>query len=214
MRIALVGATGFIGSKILAEAVSRGHTVTAICRHPEKIAAQEGVRTCAADTSDAAALADAVASHDILVHACAPPREMEMAAKIAAQTAITKAIIEAMKARGIPRIIAVGGAGTLLIDGIPSMDRPEFPKQFEGGAKATAVIKELLQEEQDFDWTVLCPSTMIAAGERTGKFRLDFDDLIVMPDGTSRISVEDFAMALVNEIENPQYTGHRFTVGY
>ncbi len=214
MRIALVGATGFIGSKILAEAVSRGHTVTAICRHPEKIAAQEGVRTRAVDTSDAAGLADAVASHDILVHACAPPREMEMGPKIAAQTAITKAIIEAMKARGIPRIIAVGGAGTLLIDGIPSMDRPEFPKQYEGGAKATAVIKELLQEEHDFDWTVLCPSTMIVPGERTGKFRNDFDDLIVMADGTSKISVEDFAMALVNEIENPQYTGHRFTVGY
>jgi putative NADH-flavin reductase len=214
MRIALVGATGFIGSKILAEAVSRGHTVTAICRHPEKVAAGENVRAKAADVNDAAALADAVAGNDIVVHACAPPREMDVEPKIAAQTAITTAIIEAMKARGIPRIIAVGGAGTLLIDGVRSMDRPEFPKQFEGGAKATAVIKELLQEEHDFDWTVLCPSTMIVPGERTGKFRTDFDDLIVMPDGTSKISVEDYALALVNELENPQYTGHRFTVGY
>jgi len=214
MRIALVGATGFIGSKILTEAVSRGHTVTALCRHPEKVPAQEGVRALAVDVNDAAALADAFSSHDVIVHACAPPREMEMEAKIAAQTAITKAIIEAMKSRGIPRILAVGGAGTLLIDGVRSMDRPEFPKQFEGGAKATAVIKELLEEEHDFDWTVLSPSTMIVPGERTGKFRLDFDDLIVMPDGTSKISVEDYAVAFVNELENPQYTGHRFTVGY
>ncbi len=214
MRIALVGATGFIGSKILAEAVSRGHTVTAICRNPEKIAPQENVRTRAVDVNDAEALADAVASHDIVVHACAPPREMEMEAKIAAQTAITTNIIAALKARGIPRILAVGGAGTLLIDGVRSMDRPEFPKQFEGGAKATAVVKELLEEEHDFDWTVLCPSTMIVPGERTRKFRLDFDDLIVMPDGTSKISVEDYAVAFVNELEHPMYTGHRFTVGY
>lgn len=214
MRIALVGATGFIGSKILAEAVSRGHTVTAICRNPEKIAPQENVRTRAVDVNDVNALTDAVASHDIVVHACAPPREMEMEAKIAAQTAITTNIIAAMKARGIPRILAVGGAGTLLIDGVRSMDRPEFPKQFEGGAKATAVVKELLQEEHDFDWTVLCPSTMIVPGERTGKFRLDFDDLIVMADGTSKISVEDYALAFVNELEHPMYTGHRFTVGY
>jgi putative NADH-flavin reductase len=76
------------------------------------------------------------------------------------------------------------------------------------------VIKELLQEEHDFDWTVLCPSTMVVPGERTGKYRLDFDDLIVMADGTSKISVEDYALAFINEIENPQYTGHRFTVGY
>jgi uncharacterized protein len=214
MRIALVGATGFIGSKILAEAAGRGHTVTAICRNPEKVTAQENVRTRAADVNDLAALTEAVASHDVVVHACAPPREMEMAPKIAAQTAITTNIIAAMKARGIPRIIAVGGAGTLLIDGVRSMDRPDFPPQFLGGATATAVVKDLLQEEFDFDWTVLCPSTMIAPGERTGKFRTDFDDLIVMADGTSKISVEDFALALVNELEEPRYTGHRFTVGY
>jgi putative NADH-flavin reductase len=214
MRIALVGATGFIGSKILAEAAGRGHTVTAICRHPEKVAAQENVRTREVDVNDAGALADAVANHDIVVHACAPPREMEMAPKIAAQTAITSNIIAAMKARGIPRIIAVGGAGTLLIDGVRSMDRPDFPPQFLGGATATAVVKELLEEEHDFDWTVVCPSTMIAPGERTGKFRTDFDDLIVMADGTSKISVEDFALAFVDELEHPMYTGHRFTVGY
>jgi putative NADH-flavin reductase len=139
---------------------------------------------------------------------------MEMEPKIAAQTAITSAIIEAMKARGIPRIIAVGGAGTLLVDGVRSLDRPDFPKQFEGGARATAVIKDLLEEEHDFDWTVLCPSTMLVPGERSGKFRLDFDDLIVMPDGTSKISVEDFALELLDELEIPRYTGHRFTVGY
>jgi uncharacterized protein len=214
MRIALIGATGFIGSKILAEAAGRRHTITAICRHPENVPALEGVKTRSVEVTDVAALADAIASHDIVVHACAPPREMEMEAKIAAQTAITTAIIGAMKARGIPRIIAVGGAGTLLIDGVRSMDRPDFPPQFLGGARATAVVKELLQEEYDFDWTVLCPSTAIVPGERTGKYRLDFDDLIVMADGTSKISVEDYALALVNEIEEPRYTGHRFTVGY
>ena len=214
MRIALIGATGFIGSKILTEAAGRGHTITAICRHPEKVPALDGVKTRAVDVTDVPALADAIANHDIVVHACAPPREMEMQAKIAAQTAITTSIIAAMKARGIPRVMAVGGAGTLLVDGVRSMDRPDFPPQFLGGATATAVVKELLHEEHDFEWTVLSPSTMIAPGERTGTYRTDFDDLIVMADGTSRISVEDYALAFVNEIENPQYTGHRFTVGY
>ena len=214
MRIALVGATGFVGSKILTEAAGRGHAITAICRHPEKVPALDGVKTRAADVADAEALANAVASHDIVVHACAPPRDMEMDAKIAAQTAITQAIIEATKARGIPRVIAVGGAGTLLVDGIPHLERPEFPQQFLGGARATAVVKELLQEEHDFEWTVVSPSTMLVPGERTGQYRTDFDDLIVMADGTSKISVEDYALAFVNEIENPQYTGHRFTVGY
>jgi len=214
MKIALIGATGFVGSKILAELAQRGHTITAVSRHPEKIPTSDHVRAVAVEVTDTPALMEAIKGNDVLVHACAPPREMEMAPKIAAQTAITKSIIEAMKSRGIPRILAVGGAGTLLVDGVRSMDRPEFPKQFEGGAKATAVIKDLLEEEHDFDWTVLSPSTMLVPGERTGKFRVDFDDLIVMADGTSKISVEDYALAFADELEIPKYTGHRFTVGY
>jgi hypothetical protein len=214
MRIALAGATGFIGSKILAEAVSRGHSVTALCRHPEKIVAHDRVHALAVEVTDTAALTEAVRGHDVLVHAAAPPREMDMAPKIAAQTAITTSIIAAANAAGVPRIAAVGGAGTLLIDGVRHLDRPNFPPQFIGGATATAVVKELLHHQHDVEWTVLSPSTMISPGQRTGKFRLGLDDLLRMPDGTSQISVEDYAVAFVDELENPRHTGRRFTVGY
>ena len=214
MRIALAGATGFIGSKILAEAVSRGHWVTALCRHPEKVAAHELVRAQGVDMTETSALTEAIRGHDVVVHAAAPPRDMEMAPKIAAQTAITTSIIAAAKAAGIGRICAVGGAGTLLIDGVRHLDRPDFPPQFIGGATATAVVKELLHHQHDVEWTVLSPSTMIAPGQRTGKFRFGLDDLLRMPDGSSQISVEDYAVAFVDEIENPRHTGRRFTVGY
>ncbi|MEO8097563.1 MAG: NAD(P)H-binding protein [Acidobacteriota bacterium] len=214
MKIALVGGTGFIGSKILAEAVNRGHAVTAICRNPENILKHEKVRAVFAEVTDTAALTSAFVGNDVVIHGYAPPRDTEMVARIAAQTAGTKSIIAAAKAADVTRILAVGGAGTLLIDGVRSMDRPEFPKQFEGGAKATAVVKEILHDEPGIEWTVLSPSTMVAPGERTGKFRLGLDDLLVMADGTSRISVEDYAVAMVDELEKPQHTGRRFTVGY
>ena len=94
------------------------------------------------------------------------------------------------------------------------MDRPEFPVAFEGGAKSTAVVKELLREHPDLEWTVLCPSMMIQPGERTGKFRVGLDDLIRAEDGSSRISVEDYAVAFVDELEMPEHLRQRFTVGY
>src|SRR5581483_11179205 len=119
----------------------------------------------------------------------------DVQARIDAQTRATQSIIHAAEAARVKRILAVGGAGTLLIDGVRSMDRPEFPVAFEGGAKSTAVIKELLHEHPDLEWTVLCPSTVIAPGQRTGEFRLGLDDLLRAANGSSRISVEDFAMA-------------------
>jgi hypothetical protein len=94
------------------------------------------------------------------------------------------------------------------------MDRPEFPVAFEGGAKSTAVVKELLRECPDLEWTMLCPSMMIRPGERTGKFRLGLDDLIQAADGSSRISAEDYAVAFVDELERPKHLRRRFTVGY
>ena len=247
VKVALVGASGFIGSKILTEAVARGHAVTAICRHPENVTKHELVRAVAADVNDTATLVQEFQGQDAIVHSyTSPPDPMARAfvgaalaeggnvmAKILSyvpvdpaahdasvksrtdqQVAATKSIIAAAKQAGVKRILAVGGAGSLLIDGVRAMDRPDFPKAFEGGAVSTAVIKDVLKHEPDIEWTVLCPSKMIAAGERTGKFRVGGDDLLVAADGSSRISLEDFAMAMIDELEQPRHTGHRFTVGY
>ncbi len=246
MKIALVGATGFVGSKILAEAVNRGHSVTAICRHPENAMRHERVRAVQADVGHTAALAGAFRGHDAVIHSYTPPPDPEARAfyasvqqsgggmdalmkyvprdpaahearvqeRIREQTDGTRSIIAAAHAAGVKRILAVGGAGTLLVGGVRMIDLPTFPKASESGAKSTAVIKDILRAESDMEWTVLCPSTMLVPGARTGKFRMGDDDLLVAPDGSSSISVEDFAMALVDELETPRHTGHRFTVGY
>ena len=247
MNIALMGASGFIGSKLLQEALSRGHVVTAISRAPEKLAAHKQLHPAKADVSNVAALTELFRGQDAVVHSYAPPPDPEVRAfvfaaieaghqrmetihsyvprdlavhdahvksRIDAQTSGTKSIIAAAKAAGVKRILAVGGAGTLLVDGVRTMDRPEFPLAFEGGAKSTAVVKELLKHEHDIDWTVLSPPMAIAPGQRTGKFRLGLDELLVLPDGSSKVSLEDYAMAMIDELEQPRHIGRRFTVGY
>jgi hypothetical protein len=128
------------------------------------------------------------------------PRDMaahdaHVKGRIEAQTAGTRSIIDAAKAAGVRRILAVGGAGTLLVNGVRTMDTPTFPKAFEGGAKSTAVVKETLLREPEMDWTVLCPPMSVTPGQRTGKFRLGLDDLLTAPDGSSAISLEDYAVA-------------------
>jgi putative NADH-flavin reductase len=120
----------------------------------------------------------------------------------------------AAKACGVKRILAVGGAGTLLVDGVRNLDKPDFPIAFSGGAKSTAVVKDFLKAEPGIEWTVLCPPMSINPGTRTGKFRLGGDDLLVAPDGSSKISAEDFAVAFVDEMEQPRHTGRRFTLAY
>ena len=214
MKVAIIGATGFIGSKILTEAVSRGHSATAISRHPENVSTQDRTRAVKVEVTDVPALTEALRGHDAVIHSASPPREMEMDPKIATQLAITNAIIAATKAAGVKRMLAVGGAGTLKIDGVRHLDRPDFPQQFIGGATAGAKNKERILQEKELDWTILSPSTMILPGERTGKFRLGLDDLLRKPDGTSSISVEDYAVAIIDELENPKHSHKRFTVGY
>jgi uncharacterized protein len=245
VKIVIVGATGFIGSKILAEAVSRGHIVTALCRHPDNVAKYVNVRAVQVEVIDTAQLAGEFAGHAAIIHAYSPPRDAKLQAIIDAQTAAlragtpivetvadmdvvrastqaridgqmagTRSIIAAAKSAGVKRVLAVGGAGTLLIDGVRSMDRPDFPKLYLGGARSTAVVKELLGKEHDLEWTVLCPSTLVAPGERTGKFRLGSNELLIGSDGSSRVSLQDFAMAMIDELETPRHVRKAFTVGY
>jgi uncharacterized protein len=247
MKIAIVGASGMIGSRLVAEAASRGHQITALSRHPENIPTAPGVTAKAGDVFDTAALADAFRGADAVIHSYAPPpdatvrayiqnalatnpnpmaafmsykpadpaaHEAHVAGRIDQQTRGTQSIIAAAKAAGVARILAVGGAGTLLVDGVRTMDRPGFPIAFDGGAKSTAVVKDILRTQSDVQWTVLCPPMSIEPGPKTGTFRLGDDDLLTAADGSSRITVDDFAVAMIDELEQPSHTGHRFTIAY
>lgn len=215
MNIAIVGATGFVGSRLLNEAVRRGHRVTAITRSPNKLPVHPSIDPVGADVNDINMLVAHFRGKDAVIHAYAPSKDLSVAERIEHQSAATQTIITAIKAAGVKRLLAVGGAGSLYVaPGLRNMDQPDFPKEWEGGVKSTLLIKEILMKEPELDWTYLCPSHHMTPGERTGKFRLGQDDLLIGPNGQSRISVEDYAVAMIDELENPCHTRKRFTVGY
>ncbi len=215
MKIAIVGATGFVGSKLVEEAVRRGHTVAAITRNPQKLPNNPLIDPIQADANDVNTLAAHFRGKDAVIHACSPAKDLPAEEKIALQERATHTILTAMKAAGVRRLLAVGGAGSLYVSpGVRDMDQPDFPKEWQGGVKATLRIKEMLEKEPELEWTYLSPSHNLVPGERTGKFRLGLDDLLVGADGQSRISVEDYAVAMLDELEHPKHTHRRFTVGY
>lgn len=202
MKIALVGATGNVGSRLLAELTRRGHTVTAIARHPENVPAAENVVARKGDVHDAAGLAKLLAGHDAVVSAV----------RFASTDPAT--LIGAVRRSGVRRYLVVGGASSLEVaPGMKLFDTPGFPDAYKAEAKAGIDFLDLLRKEEELDWTFLSPSAVFAPGERTGKFRLGGDQLLSNDKG-SNISYEDYAVALVDELEKPRHSRRRFTVGY
>ncbi|WP_300630346.1 NAD(P)-dependent oxidoreductase [Pseudomonas sp.] len=202
-KIAIIGATGRAGSQLLEEALRRGHTVTAIARHTDKLAVRPGVTAKQVDALDAEALQQAVSGSDVVISA----------AHFA--TLPASAVIGPVKKAGVKRLLVVGGAGSLLLpDGSRVIDSPGFPAEYKTEAGAGAEFLEALREEQQLDWTFLSPSALFDGTERTGQFRLGQDDLLVSHDGKSSISFADFAIAMIDEVETPQHSRKRFTVGY
>ena len=213
MKIALIGATGFVGSAILKEALDRGHEVTAIVRHPEKIKPQAKLRPQKGDVYNADEVARLVAGHDAVISAFNPGWTNPDIYK--QQVKGTEAIIKGVKKAGVKRVLWVGGAGGLEVKpGVQSVDTPEFPKDWKQGSLATREALNLLRKESGLDWSFLAPSADLSPGQRTGKFRLGTDQLLKDANGQSRISVEDYAMAMINEVEKPAHMRQRFTVGY
>jgi len=203
MKVALLGASGMIGSRILAELSSRGHQVTALARKPAPIAALPGVSARAVDAYDGKALAAAYAGHDAVISSV----------HYLASNADT--LIGAAKAAAVPRYLVVGGAGSLdVAPGVKLVDTPQFPAIYLDEARAGGAFLEKLKAEPTLNWTFLSPSALISPGERTGKFRLGTDQLLVDAGGNSAISAEDYAVALVDELEAPKHVRMRFTVGY
>lgn len=210
MKIALIGATGTIGSRIAQEALRRGHEVTAISRNPEKVGLEhEQLNMHKADIMDPSSLEEAVKGHDAVISAFGPlfGREEELVA--AART-----IVEGTRRGGIRRLLIVGGAGSLLTDdGVPLMETSSFPEEIRTLARAHADAYDIYKEA-DLDWTYVSPAAVIEPGKRTGNFRIGMDRVVTDESGESRISAEDYAVAMLDELEDPQFIRARFTVAY
>lgn len=218
MKIALIGATGFVGSKILAEALRRGHHVTAIIRRPQRITPHRHLRVAQVNVLDREHLASVLAGHDLMISAYNPARGVPGPEVFHRHVRGHKAIIAAAKKAGVKRFLAVGGAASLKTPAnIELLDAPEFPAAFEPfkpGIRGTRELYYLLKKEPGLDWVFLSPSVMITPGQRTGKFRLGHDHVLYDAQGKSHISLQDYAVAMMNEAEHPQHHRERFTVGY
>lgn len=215
-KVALIGATGFVGSHLLTELVNRGYEVTAFARSTEKIPVKNGnPKTVALDVTDIKALASALKGNDVVLSAFNPgwtnPNIYNDFIKGA------EAIQEATKESGVKRLITIGGAGSLYIDGKQIVDGEGFPENIKPGATAARDYLDILKKETALDWTMFSPAINMHQGittGRTGKYRLGTESPVFDKDGESILSVEDLAVAVVDEIENHKYSCQRFTAAY
>ena len=217
MRVVLYGATGMIGSRILKELLSRGHTVTAVLRDPAKLAAQPNLTAEKGDILDPDSVARLSKGSDVIVSAYAPPAipgQGPDPAKVSLLVDAAKSLIAAAKRAGAPRIIMVGGAGSLEVaPGLQVVDAPGFPDAYKPVVLAhREAFYELRKTEMN--WTYFSPAMTIQPGQRTGKFRLGRNELLKDDKGQSLISAEDYAVALVDEVEQGRHTKQRFTIAY
>jgi len=207
MKIALIGATGYVGAKLLAEALDRGHQVTAIVSDASKLADHASLAAVSADATDPGTLVRHVTGHDVIISSYNPGRDTTGAA--------TRAIVDGVKRAGVARFLVVGGAGSLkLPNGERVVDQPGFPSEWKAGALATSAFLDQLQDETELDWVFLSPAAMLTPGTRSGSYRTGKDELLTDKVGESRISLEDYAVAMLDEAERPKHHRERFTVAY
>lgn len=202
MKVAVLGASGRAGSEIVKELSARGHTVTAVARKPEGIAALPNVTPIAADADEPAAIAKTVAGHDVVVSA------LPFTVKAAT-------IMEALHQAGVQRLLVTGGAASLKDENdVRYIDRPDFPQIWINGAQGGIDFFYALKEDPTLDWVFFSPAFNFVEGPRTGSFRLGKEHLIKDASGDSRISFADYAIAMVDEVENHAHSRERFTIGY
>ncbi len=203
MKIAVIGASGHAGSRIVREAQRRGHEVTAITRTPSSYSALADEAVAAGDVQDPGALATALAGHDVVI------------SSVSFQATDPQALIGAVRASGVVRYLSVGGAGSLEVaPGKLFLDAPDFPAVVLEESRCGKALLQALRGVEDLEWTMVAPSAIFFAGERTGIFRLGEDALLVDANGKSSISYEDLAVAMLDEIEMPRALRKRITVGY
>ena len=214
-QIVLFGASGFVGSAILKEALDRGHKVTAVVRHPEKITAlHKNLVVKQGDVSLSETVTGVCKGADAVISAYNPGwKNPDIAVET---TRVYRAILEGVRKSEVKRLLVVGGAGSLFISpGKRLMDAGIIPESFLPAVKALAdfYLKDL-KEEKIIDWVFFSPAGIIEPGLRTGKFRLGKDDMVINEKGESKISVEDYAVAMIDELEKPAHHRERFTIGY
>ena len=215
MKVALIGATGFVGAASLSELLQRGHAVTALARHITKLASRPGLSVAAVDVFDSESLAAALRDHDAVVSAFNPGwNEPQLYERFMQGS---RAIVQGSVASGVSRLLVVGGAGSLFVaPGIQLVDTPEFvahcPPNIVPGARAARDALTDLRTHTQLDWTFVSPPAFLADGPRTGRYRVGGEELLMAGDRPAGISVADLAVAIVDEIEQPRHRRARFTV--
>ncbi|PUZ24326.1 hypothetical protein GA0116948_10785 [Chitinophaga costaii] len=214
MKVAIIGASGYIGKEILAEALNRGHQVTAIVRDVTKITDTHPQLTVVkADVLDEVAVAAAVKGNEAVISSYNAGQDASDILDTYGRA--IRSILNGVKDAGIHRFLAVSGAGSLEIEpGLQLLDTPEFPELWKAGATATREAFYTIKAQSDLDWTVISPAMNIEPGPRTGVFRLGRDQVVADAKGESRISTKDFAVAVIDELEKPQHIKQRFTLAY
>jgi len=217
MKIALIGATGFVGSAVLKEAADRGHDVTAIARNPEKLsAASDKVSAIKSDVTDTEQLANVLKGHDVVISTYNPGWTNPNIYNDFLEGA--QLIQRAVKKSGVKRLIFVGGAGSLFIaPNLQLVDTPAFAKEWKPGALAARDYLNILRNEEELDWTFVSPAVEMhhgTSGTRMGEYRKGLENPVFDENNRSVISVEDLAVAIVDEAENPKHIKQRFTVAY
>lgn len=217
MKIALIGATGFVGSYILKEGLSRGHEITTIVRKPGKLGTyNESLHLVQGDVMKAEELSDLLRGHDIVISAFNADNEDGNFHKTFIEG--SRNIQEATKQAGVNRLFIIGGAGSLEIEtGVELVDTDQFPEEYKPFARAVRDYFKELKQEKDLDWTFLSPAIEMHPGiktGRTGKYRTGFNQPIFNDENKSLISPEDVAVAVIDEVEKHQFSKKRFTIGY
>ncbi|WP_035058117.1 NAD(P)-dependent oxidoreductase [Andreprevotia chitinilytica] len=213
MKIALIGASGFVGSAILNEALERGFEVTAIVQNVDKLPKHPKLTAKKADAYNAADIATAVAGHDAVISAFNPGWGKPDIGALFLKG--FNAITAGVKQAGVKRYLAVGGAGSLFIaPGLQLVDTPEFPAEWKEGALAAREALNLIKNETSLDWSFVSPAVFLEPGERTGKYRLGLEEPLFGDNGPAKISTADLAVAIIDEVETPKHIQKRFTAAY
>jgi len=213
MKVAIIGATGFVGRRVLDEALARGLQVTAIARQQKDLPENANLRIALGDVADTEWLAKQLAGQDAVISAYNPGWAEDNLYEKTSRGA--QQILDAVKKAGVKRLLVVGGAGSLEVaPGVELVDTPEFPENIRPGAQAVRDLRNKLRNETSLDWTYLSPAALLEPGKRTGQFRLGTTKLLMNGQAPAGISVEDLSVAIIDEIEKPQFIKAQFTAAY
>jgi putative NADH-flavin reductase len=210
MKLIVFGATGLLGSRLVDEALRRGHEVTASARDPSPLSGRERVRAVSADVTQADSVAEVAPDHDAAISAVTQHDRPEVLVEAA------HGLLAGLPRAGVPRLVVAGGAGSLKVpSGQRLMDTPEFHPEWKPEASAAAeALAVYEQADADVDWVYVSPAALLEPGERTGAYRIGSDELITDGQGRSRITMEDFAIAMLDEAEHPRHSRERFTAAH